>query len=155
MLLTKQLPAGIYPQMIVEMTGEDFDGMLNFGAVLIRSKSAGKIVVLDAVQTNGSPCTENVDKYVLNTVFENDFEEILECLSTDDGKYDGYEMVQDCLPLLALDDVEIITCLELLEDVDANKANIERIQSVYLDFSRTEPSVDKTIPVKLLTSEEM
>lgn len=155
MLFTTPLTAGKLPEMITEMTGEHFDGLLNFGVVLVRSKTAGKVAVLDAVQTICCPCTENTNKLVLSTVFENDFSEVLEISTSDDGKYDGYEMVQDCLPLLDIDDVEVITSLELLDDVQSCNANIARVQELYLDFRRSDCRMDKKTPITLVSGNEI
>lgn len=106
----------------ITMTGTEFDGMLNFGAVEMQNESGRYL--LDITDTYGNRETET-DSYTLISFFQSDSDEILNLLEDSDYTADFD------LPKALTDGVTKFTTDLTVGDED-NAPNASRVTSVKL-----------------------
>ncbi|ELP6119399.1 TPA: hypothetical protein I7730_00665 [Vibrio vulnificus] len=119
-----KLQKGIMLEII--MQGDDFDGMLNFGSVVVSVDSKNEYI-LDALETNGKATGNGTYRLVT------EFSKLEDTINMFD---EGYEFNQSLEHLLKNKDAAAYTnlyfCSSDDEEVELMKANIARIQSMNL-----------------------
>jgi hypothetical protein len=114
-------------RLCIDLSGNDFDGMLNFGAIVLVNEN--KKYLMDIVETEGFKQEDAAKGYQLISKFEDDLEE------TEDMFADmGYDFNQDLKKLLSDPETKAYINLEYHgsgdADLKASLLNIDRIESM-------------------------